>query len=129
MDNTHLLDRNLARIAWGLLFILWGITVLFDFLPGGVGIVGTGLILLGLNAARSLSAIPSRAGTTLLGILALVWGGLELARPVLHGSVELSDWAIFAILLIVTGGTVLARELLRIRTTGMGLKRRLGSKG
>lgn len=119
MTHTRTLHRNFETIAWGLLFILWGITVLFDFLPGGVGIVGTGLILLGLNAARSLNGIPTKAGTTILGILALVWGGLELARPILHLPFELSGWVIFAILLIVLGGILLARELLRIRKLGV----------
>jgi len=119
MDNTRTLNRNFETIAWGLLLILWGITVLFDFVPGGVGIVGSGLILLGLNAARSLNGIPARGGTTLLGSLTLVWGVLELARPILHPPFELSDGAIFAILLIVLGGILLARELRRIRKLGV----------
>ena len=119
MDTTRTLNRNFETMAWGLLFILWGITVLFDFLPGGVGIAGTGLILLGLNAARLLNGIPTKGGTTILGILALVWGGLELARPILHLPFELSDGAIFAILLIVLGGILLARELARIRRPGV----------
>ena len=119
MDNTRSLNRNFETMAWGLLLILWGITILFDFVPGGIGIAGTGLILLGLNAARSLNSIPTKGGTTILGILALVWGGLELARPILPLPFELSDGAIFAILLIALGGILLARELLRIRRAGV----------
>jgi hypothetical protein len=119
MDNTHALNRNFETMAWALLFVLWGITLLFDFLPGGVGIAGTGLILLGLNAVRAQSGIPTRDGTTILGILALVWGALELARPILPLPFEVSDGTIFAILLIVLGGTLLARELRRVRKTGV----------
>ena len=103
-----------------MLFILWGITILIDIVPVGIGIVGTGVILLGLNAARALNHVPTRSGTTTLGILALVWGGLDLARSILHLPFELTLFAIFAILLIVQGVIVLARELLRIRKADIG---------
>ncbi len=120
MDNTRTLDCHFETIAWGLLFILWGITILFDFVPVGIGIVGTGVILLGLNAARALNGVPTRGGTTTLGILALVWGGLDLARSILPLPFELTLFAIFAILLIMQGVIVLARELRRIRKEGFG---------
>jgi len=113
MENTRTLNRNLETIAWGLLLILWGVTILFDFLPVGVGILGTGVILLGLNAVRSLNSIPTRGDTTTVGILALVWGGLELAGPVLHLPFKLP---VFAILLIVLGVIFLARALGRTQT-------------
>ncbi len=70
------------------------------------------MILLGLNAARSLNSIPASGFTTTLGILALVLGGLELARPVLRLPFELP---VFAMLLIVLGVTFLGRELVRTR--------------
>ncbi len=76
----------------------------------GVGAIGIGLILLGLNAARWLNGIPASGFTTTLGILALVLGGLELANVVLHLSFELP---VFAILLITLGVIFLAREILR----------------
>ena len=117
MDNKKSLNSILETVAWGLLLILWGITILFDSVPAGIGLVGTGLIFLGLNGVRSLNGIPTKGDTTILGILALVWGGLELADQVLDLPFELSDWAIFAILLIVLGGILLARSLLRIHRT------------
>ncbi len=120
MDNTRTLNRMFETLAWGLLFILWGITVLFDFLPAGVGILGTGLILLGLNAARWLNGIPAKGGTTVCGILTLVWGGLDLTRSLLYLPFKLSDWAILAILLIVLGVILFGRELWRVRQTGFG---------
>lgn len=113
------LDDHFETIAWALLLMLWGITILFDFLPGSIGIVGTGLILLGLNVARSRYGFPTRGGTTILGLLALLWGGLELASQNLPLPFVLSDWAILAILLIVLGGILLAREVQRIRKTGV----------
>ena len=110
MENTRTLNRNLETMAWGALFIWWGITELFQFLPHGTGAIGIGLIFLGLNMARSLNGIPTSGFSTTLGILALVLGGLELAGSVLRLPFELP---VFAILLIVLGVIMLARELLR----------------
>ena len=112
MDNIRKFNRNLETMAWGALFIWWGITELFQFLPHGTGAIGVGLIFLGLNVARSLNGIPASGFSTTLGILALALGGLELASSVLHLPFELP---VFAILLIVLGVIVLARELLRSR--------------
>jgi hypothetical protein len=112
MENTRTSNRNLETIAWGALFIWWGMTELFSFLPHGAGAIGIGLIFLGLNVARSLNGIPTSGFSTTLGILALVLGGLELASSVMHLPFELP---IFAILLIVLGVIVLARELLQSR--------------
>lgn len=111
MDNTRTLNRDFQMIAWGLVFIWWGIAELFKF-PDGVALVGIGLILLGLNVARSLNGIPTNGFSITLGILALVWGGLELAGSVLLLPFELP---VFAILLIVLGVILLARELQRVR--------------
>jgi hydrogenase/urease accessory protein HupE len=99
-------------MAWGALFIWWGITELVPGLPHGTGAIGIGLILLGLNVARSLNGVPTSGFTMTLGILALVLGGLELAISVLRLPIELP---VFAILLIVLGVILLARELLRSR--------------
>ncbi len=108
MDNTRTLNRSLDAAAWGAFFVWWGITELFPFLPEGTGALGLGIILLGLNAIRTLNGIPASSLTTTLGILALVLGGLELAASTLSLPFELP---IFAILLIVFGLIVLAREL------------------
>jgi len=112
VDNTRKLNRNLETMAWGALFLWWGITELFQFLPHGTGAIGIGLIFLGLNVARSLNGIPTSGFSTTLGILALVLGGLELASSVLRLPFEIP---VFAILLIVLGVILLARELLRSR--------------
>ena len=117
MDNTEKFNRKYNTIGWGLLSILWGITILFDFVPFGVGVLGTGLILLGANLVLTRNGLPARDDNTVLGFLALLWGGLELARPILRQFFEVTDWdwAIFAILLVVLGMSLLARELLQIR--------------
>ena len=107
MENTRSLNRNLETYAWAAFFVWWGITELFKFLPAGTGAIGFGLILIGLNAARSLNGIPTSGFTITLGILALVLGGLELAGFFLNLPFQLP---VFAILLIVLGVIVLARE-------------------
>jgi hypothetical protein len=112
MDNLQSLNRRLEALAWGAFFVWWGITELFPSLPEGMGAVGIGVILLGLNAARSWNGIPTSGFTTILGVLALAIGGLELARMVLRLPFELP---VFAILLIVLGMILLGRELRQVR--------------
>ena len=111
MNNTKNLKRNLKRVGWGLLAILWGATILFDFMSFGAGLIGTGLILHGINIVRAINHLRPKHDNRILGILALAWGGLELARPFLRQlfpSAEL-EWVIFAILLIGWGVNLLTR--------------------
>lgn len=113
MENVRTLNHKLEAVAWAAFFIWWGVTELFRSLPHGIGALGIGLILLGLNAARSRNGIPTSGFTTTLGILALVLGGLELAASVLSLPFEIP---VFAILLIVLGMTVLGRGLVQNRS-------------
>ncbi|MEI7988270.1 MAG: hypothetical protein WCI88_04460 [Chloroflexota bacterium] len=108
MENTRNFNVDLEAIAWGAFFILWGTTQMFKSLPEGLGAIGIGLILIGLNVARSLTGRVISGFTTTFGILALLLGGLELARPYLHLTFDLP---IFAILLLVLGVIVLVRGL------------------
>ena len=108
MEHARVSNRQLETLGWGLVFVWWGITELFNFLPHGIGAIGLGVILLGLNAVRTRNGIPANSFTTTLGILALVLGGLELAVTVLHLPFEIP---IFAILLIVLGIILLGRGM------------------
>jgi len=108
MENTRKSNFDLEAVAWGAIFILWGITELLPSLPKGTGAVGIGIILVGLNLARSWNGQPTSGFTTAIGILALLLGGLELARPLLHLSFELP---IFAILLLALGLITLMRAM------------------
>ena len=121
MEQTKSLNRTYEAVAWGLLLILWGTTILFNFIPFGIGVAGTGLILLGVNLVRSLNHIPAKSDNSVLGILMLVWGGLELARPVLRMVFEFADldWVIFAILLMGLGLILLLRGIWRSRKIGL----------
>jgi hypothetical protein len=117
MKKAKSLDHMLEASAWGLLLIWWGLRWWpLAFLPNGVGLVGTALILLGLNMIRSLNNIPTRGSTNTIGILALVFGGLIITSDILQLSVQLP---LFEIMLIGGGVFILARELLRIRKTSV----------
>ena len=108
MENTRKSYPNYETVTWGAFFIWWGVTEMFKSLPAGIGALGIGVILLGLNAARWLNRAPVSGFTTSLGILALALGGLELANSVLRLPFELP---IFAILLILLGVLFLARAM------------------
>ncbi len=115
MENTRNSNPDFGTIAWAALFILWGITEMFTSLPDGVGAVGIGVILVGLTLARSWQGQPTSGFTTTLGVLSLLLGALQLARPFLHLPFELP---IFAILLLAFGGILLGRALWRNRNGG-----------
>ncbi len=103
MDNPKILNRNLDRVGWGLLAILWGVVILVDFVPIEAGLIGTGLIMLSVAWANNHLSLKNDG--TVIGILMLAWGGLEFTRPLLHQlfpSADL-DWVIFAVLLIGWG--------------------------
>lgn len=109
MENTKTLNHNFATIGNGALLIWWGIVIMVDPLTIGMGAIGTGLIMLGVNVARSLNGIPTKGSTTVIGIIALVWGALD---TVFTPSFELS----FAIMLIVIGVVRIASLLMHPKT-------------
>jgi hypothetical protein len=108
MDKTRAVDDTRQAVAWGALFIWWGITEMVEGLPQGAGAIGIGVILLGLNASRRLQGAPISMFSTTLGILALVMGGLQLADSAMRLPFELP---VFAIVLIVLGVIVIVREV------------------
>ncbi len=119
MDDKHALNRRYETIAWGAFFIVWGLTSLFRFLPEGVGALAIGLILLGLNAARYFSGIPTSGFTLFLGVIALVAGSGELLRDVLNVQFDLP---VFPLLLIIIGVIWIVRSATRMRSgQGTGL--------
>ncbi len=104
MENTKGLNHNLAVIGNGALLIWWGLVIMIDPLTLGMGAIGTGLIMLGVNAARLLSGIPTKPSTTFIGSIALVWGSID---TIFNPRLELS----FAILLIIIGVATIASLL------------------
>ena len=108
MDDIQVRNRTFEGLAWGAFFIWWGITELYPSLPSGTWALGFGVIMLALNAARSLNGLPTSGFTITVGVLALLWGGLEMAGLFLNLPYEIP---IFAIVLIVLGVILLARNL------------------
>ncbi len=112
MEEAKRMDGILEASAWGLLFVWWGLSLLPHFLPNGLDAAGTGLILLGLNAARSMKKIPISGFSTTCGILCLIWGGLDLSRSVFHLPYRLP---VFSILMIALGLILGLAALIRNR--------------
>jgi hypothetical protein len=111
-EMQRTLNRRYETIAWGAFFIWWGLATLFSFLPEGVGTIGIGLILLGLNLMRYFDQIPMSTFTLSIGVIAMVLGGLEAARSILHLPFEMPT---LPIILIALGVIVLVRELTRAK--------------
>ncbi len=95
-------NHRIASFGWGLLLLWWGFVILIDPLTMGIGAIGTGLILLGLNAVRVWKRIPTVASTTTVGIITLTWGVLDQVRVFLH----LSPGVSFALLVMILGGYI-----------------------
>jgi len=106
MENTNILKNNFAVVGNGALLIWWGVVIMIDPLTIGIGAIGTGLIMLGVNALRSVNGIPAKRSTTIVGVIALLWG-------VLDHTLSLSFEVSFAVLLIVIGVVMIASLLLR----------------
>lgn len=113
MNNIPKSKIDLETVVWGVLLIWWGIRWIFEFLPNGTGLLGTGLILFGLNLVRSMMGISPRHVTTILGILAIVLGGLYLANSILYLPFEIP---VFEILLIVFGVIVILSAFKKLET-------------
>ena len=79
------LDKRLAILFWPLLLILVGTLWLFppERVPSAMWLIGIGVILLSLNAARLANGIPVRVLPTILGALALAAGLADVAGAAL----------------------------------------------
>jgi hypothetical protein len=110
MENKRKSNHIIATAGWGLLLIWWGVCFAIGPITLGMSAIGTGLILLGANSIRLILRIPTVGSTTVVGIIALVWGGLDTGF-------KLSFEASLAVLLIVIGGMMIVSLAPRLRTT------------
>ena len=96
------LNKRLETIGWGCFLVLLGgfMFVPEEIVKGGWWSIGVGLIMLGLNAARYFSGLRMSGFTTLLGILSVIGGVLDLV------GIEGIDGAI---LLIVLGAYLIVK--------------------
>ncbi len=116
MDTVEMENRRFETLAWGLLFVWLGAWWGFlegALLPAGSGALGTGLILIGLNAARWFKGIPVSTLSSAFGALFAIFGGVKLTGGALNCPVERIP--IFALFLIILGTIVLVREFLSVR--------------
>ncbi len=74
------LNKRLETIGWGLFLIMLGGFALVpgDTIPKGWWSIGVGAIMLGLNLARFRAGIRMSGFTTVLGILSVLGGVLQL---------------------------------------------------
>jgi len=95
-EEKAALNKRMESVAWGLFIIMLGgfAFVPKEMVPKGAWSVGVGVIMLGLNLARYLNKVKMSGFTTVLGIIALVGGIVQLM-----GFNQLED----AILLIILG--------------------------
>ena len=99
MNAKKALNHNLSVFGWGTLFIWWSVVVTVHPITLGMGAMGTGLIMLGLNAIRLMNQIKPVGSSTVFGITFLAWGALDQARIMLGLPGGLS----FALALFVIG--------------------------
>jgi hypothetical protein len=102
MNNIQVLNQRYEAITWGAIFILLGFLM---FIPGdqnNVFVLGIGIILLGLNLARSLTQIAVNRFTVIIGAMALVLGGLSLLWPMLGNGTRF-DVDIFPFIILAIG--------------------------
>jgi hypothetical protein len=98
------LDRRLEGIGWALFLIMIGGIGLIHTVPPGTWLVRTGLIMLGLNVARSVNGIRMSNVTLVLGVLALLLG---------IGGMTGVDLPFFPLLLILIGADLLFKVATR----------------
>ena len=99
MSSKKQINHSVSIVAWGALLIWWGVSFAIGPITLGMSAVGTGLILLGANAARMLNGVRAVRSTTIWGIIALAWGALDQARSMLG----MPEGVSFALILVVIG--------------------------
>lgn len=107
MNDIKTLNQRYESAAWGALFLWIGAVWLVPGEHSGMGWLGIGIILLGLNLVRYLHKIPTNWFSITLGAIALVLGAAKLLTwQLLRLHVELE---FFPIVLVVIGVTLLIR--------------------
>ncbi len=100
------LNRRLETTSWGLFLIMLGGFALLPAVPQGTWLLGAGVIMLGLNAARLVAGIRVSMFTVVLGTVALLSG---------LGSVYGISLPVGPLLVILIGLAIIVRALDRSR--------------
>jgi hypothetical protein len=96
------LNKRLETLSWGLFLIMLGGLALVRDVPEGTWLLGTGVIMLGLNAVRLLLGIRASWFTLLLGTLAVLAG---------LGSVLGVAIPVGALMVILIGAAIIVRAV------------------
>jgi hypothetical protein len=101
-----IVNRRLEEVAWGVFLIMIGVLWLLPgkVVPDQTWLVGGGVIILGLNAARYFKGVGVSAFTTVLGATAVAAGVAGM-----YGI----DVPVLALLPIFIGAQIIVRPLLR----------------
>lgn len=95
--------RRIDEVGWGIFLMMLGTIWLIPSVPPGTWLVGTGLLLLGLNAVRHMKGVGCSGLTWVIGLLALAAGLSQIAGVTLP---------LFAILLVLVGAGLLLKPLI-----------------
>jgi hypothetical protein len=103
-EERQALNKRLESVGWAMFLIMIGGLALIpdESVPEGMWLIGTGLIMIGLNLARFLNGIKISKLTIILGFLALGTG---------LGDYLGLDIPVFAIMLILIGTGMIIRPL------------------
>jgi hypothetical protein len=101
VSDKRALDHQFERMSWALFLIMLGGLGLVPGVPSGTWLIGTGLIMLGLNVARYMNGIPIGTFTICLGFAAIAFGVARFVG---------ADLPVLPILLILIGASILWRS-------------------
>jgi len=92
-------NRRLEETGWALFLIMIGALLLLPegLVPDGTWLVGTGLIMIGMNVVRHLHGLRVSGFTAVLGLVALAVGVSAIAAV---------DLPVFPILLVAIGAHI-----------------------
>lgn len=111
-DEIKTLDKRYEAIGWSLWLIWIGVIGILPGLPNGTGTLGTALLLLGLNVARYRRHIPVSDFSLILGVLALIDGGVDLLHNLIEFHIKLE---FFPVLMVIIGTIMMVRAADRLR--------------
>jgi hypothetical protein len=103
--SKHALNKRLEDIGWAIFLIMIGCLLLVPTqqVPQGAWLLGTGLIMLGINGVRFLNGIKVSIFSIVLGIFALAAGLGDLLGIKLP---------LFAVFLILLGISIMLKPLI-----------------
>ena len=114
MDDLKEVNRRYELVAWGVLLVWLGVAWLIPGDANGIGWLGIGVILVGVNLLRRLRGIPLNWLSSALGVIAFIIGAAKQILSLQGQQVELP---LLPVLFIVIGVLVLVGTLIKQEAT------------